>query len=860
MLNRTPAFIRFVLFLMLCSGCVVFGEASQNPQVSLQPIPEWVQLMEWNPKVDHPGETASAGVRYLLYEQQKHPELKESFIHVAMFMQTESGVQDSGNLQVIFNPAYEKLFFHKICIHRDGQTIDKLDLSSLQVIQPETEQNIQLFTGKKTALLFVEDLRIGDVLEYAYTLRGENPATAERFFTSFQTQHGVDVERQRFRVLWPNDNAKLHIRSSNTNVLPQLTRVEGLVDYKWDFENQSAISYEDFVPASYEFYPYVEMSDYENWTAVVNWALPLYQPEPEPLPVDLDTLIKGWMLETKIPQARALKALEFVQDEIRYTSIAMGESAFRPAHPFETFRMRYGDCKGKSVLLCVMLREMGFVAHPALVASGLRQTIASHLPNPHLFDHVIVKMILDNKPVWVDPTMSHQGGDIHNRYLAELAKALVIKEGVADLENVPSVATRSEQYVTTTFELDDYESPSAMTVFSVCTGWEADNLRKHFARTDLQKVSKNYLNYFARFYSGIEQLHPIRIKDDRIANRITTTESYRINNLWLRDDDQMRWEAGFVADNLFEILPEPKVRVRTAPFSLPYPLCREQNIVIYLPDSEWDIPARSRNIDNSAFSFSFHRQLEGNKLTLQQQCETKAAILPAEEVEAYLLDQDELQDLIYCSLFRNDEQTDGAGSAEFVVNGLMVALALFAAIITGIICFGIWILGKKLPARVGKETSVWLDSSPQGLGGWLVLVAIGLCIGLLMQIVSIVQGWEGYFSLRVWQNVAMPGGSGYHPLWGVSLTSELLGGIGLFGLNALLIIMFFAKHRAFPPTYILIRVFALVVAFTSYVLLNQIPEMAEEVDPGDIVRETISAAIWCSYMLRSRRVKATFIN
>ena len=90
-------------------------------------------------------------------------------------------------------------------------------------------------------------------------------------------------------------------------------------------------------------------------------------------------------------------ALAFVQDELRYTGIELGPDSYRPAPPVETFRLRYGDCKAKALLLCTLLREMNLEAYPALVNTSARETVARRLSSPFAFNHVIVKLLLDGK-------------------------------------------------------------------------------------------------------------------------------------------------------------------------------------------------------------------------------------------------------------------------------------------------------------------------------------------------------------------------------------------------------------------------------------------------------------------------------
>src|SRR6185436_3900373 len=98
-------------------------------------------------------------------------------------MENETGVQDSGSLRFSFDPSFEELLLNRVQIHREGKVLERLDRSKIRIIQPEPDLGGHLLTGEQKAVLFVEDLRVGDALEYAYTTRGANPILNGHFST-----------------------------------------------------------------------------------------------------------------------------------------------------------------------------------------------------------------------------------------------------------------------------------------------------------------------------------------------------------------------------------------------------------------------------------------------------------------------------------------------------------------------------------------------------------------------------------------------------------------------------------------------------------------------------------------------------
>jgi hypothetical protein len=837
--------------------CLLVDVSAQPTNVSFLPPPDWVRPIEWSGPAEPKRNEKSEGTRYLLFEHQENHQRREEFARIILLMENESGVQDSGSLRFNFDPSYQELILHRAQIHRGGKLLDRLDKSKVKVIQSEPGLDGHLFTGKQTALLFVEDLRVGDALEYACTTRGSNPILGDHYSTRFVVQSSMPVDHQRMRVVWASAKP-LHLRSHLTDLSPKISPWNGGTEYTWDFTNLTAIAYEDDLPASHEPYPYVELSDFDNWARVVEWALPLYSIENTNMPPELQELIAQWQNRESSDEERARSALQFVQDELRYTGLELGPDSYRPAHPFETFQKRFGDCKGKVSLLCAMLHAMKIEAHPALVNSSVREAITRRLPSPFAFDHVIVKLAVEGRTVWVDPTISHQGGMLWDRHVPPLGKALVIQRGVTSLEDVPTPrGDGAQQQVTSTIRIKDYKSPAAFAVKTTYRASGADNMREEIARTDPQELAKRYLNYYARHYPGVEGALPLEVSDDRKSNVLTVSEHYQIRDLWILDKSSKQWKAEFYAENLQRVLTDPTTRFRTMPLRLSFPLRREQENVVQLPESNWSIPDLEKSLEHEAFTFHYQRKFSGSTVRFQYACETKTNQLPAEKVAGYLAKLEEMEDLLGDSLQRPDDSPRGILDR---MNWLMAVIAVFG--LTATLAGSIWIwrathAPNDIPPPLPGEQLLG------GLGGWLILVGIGLCIGPITRIVGIGQHWEGFFSLPAWQTVAVPGGGQYHPLYAPLLIFEVLGNCLLLGINVLTICLFFAKRAIFPKAYIMLVASNVVFLLIDELVGNRIPLVAAESGPSsfrDLFRGAASALLWSAYMLKSRRVKATFVR
>jgi hypothetical protein len=107
----------------------------------------------------------------------------------------------------------------------------------------------------------------------------------------------------------------------------------------------------------------------------------------------------------------------------------------------------------------------------------------------------------------------------------------------------------------------------------------------------------------------------------------------------------------------------------------------------------------------------------------------------------------------------------------------------------------------------------------------------------------------------------MPQGESCHPLYAPRLMVELLGNILLLGLSVLALGLFFTKRRTFPNVFI-----ALAVSNAAFLILDDvgcalIPALkASAGNHKEAIRAVFYAIIWSAYMVKSQRVKATFIR
>lgn len=177
-----------------------------------------------------------------------------------------------------------------------------------------------------------------------------------------------------------------------------------------------------------------------------------------------------------------LAVLRFVQDEIRYLGIELGRHSHLPNPPARVLERRFGDCKDKSLLLCTALNALGIEAYPALVNTEAGRTLAERQPSPFAFDHVIVRARLDGKVYWLDATVPQQRGPLSGLPSPEYERALVVRQGSGELEEIPLLSSASPTTsVKDVYTVESYDLPVLLEVITTYREADADAARYEMA-------------------------------------------------------------------------------------------------------------------------------------------------------------------------------------------------------------------------------------------------------------------------------------------------------------------------------------------------------------------------------------------
>jgi transglutaminase-like putative cysteine protease len=862
-LFRVAALVAFTTGLAAQEGAAPSAEPAKR-EIAKTPIPDWVVPYEADPQRRPENQSEVGDTYFPLIENQYDVASRTYYYRYLKRLEGESALQDGAQLTFSYDPHYQKFAFHRLLIHRNGEVIDRLAEQEFKVIQREQDHERQLYDDSLSVLALLEDIRSGDVIEYAFSVEGTNPVFDDHFYWTLTTAYSVPVGAVHGALRHPADREVVLARHS-TEVEAEVSESGASKVHRWLIENPKPIPHEGGTPSHYDPWGWVEATSWQDWGEVAAWAEKQYV-IPTDLPAEL--LEESQRLASLDgDEARILGALRFAQDEIRYLGIFDGVHSHKP-YPIETIvKRRFGDCKDKTLLLVSMLRHLGFEAWPALVHTDYGKAIGEWSASPHAFNHLVTVVKNGSQLHWLDPTASYQRGPLETLFFPDYGESLILR-GNPDKSTVLTKVTPQGYdtvgtLVTETFRLPDYRGPATLEVETVYHGDDADSIRSYFASMAKSEVQRKYVNYYSASFDGIEASRDFTMEDDEAANVVTVRESYRIAQIWEENSSNPdQFEADFPSKYAYERLWIPGTQKRTMPYSIAHPINLLHRIAIHLPDPMNEKP-KDLSIRDGAFHFDYQERCAGKITEVEFAYKSIQEEIAAERIPEYLKNVRKAEDHTNYPLWISRALHEGKQSSQAVGTAgdwepawPVIVMAVFGLMGSMLFCVIAFIWKPKWKTRRPFRPHL------SGIDGWLILVAFGTCLDPLVLIGQIFMALKDT-DLTNWQRVASVEGEAYHVFWAPILLIETMITAGALPFSVFLLIQFFRKHYTYPFYRILFQG-VLTISQCIFLLMMMRIDSIDRAVLGTTAATVVVAlgffVGWTAYFLTSERVASTFRN
>lgn len=824
----------FLFFLFILILFEEFESTAQSTNVKQRAQNTWVEKIGFDEKAIPPSGQESS-YYYLLIDEQENVSLQESFVHYAYKILTNEGLQQMSDLSFEFDPSYEQLILHTVVLHRNGTVLNQLP-KEIRTLQREQSMDRFLYDGTLTAIINLSDVHVGDIIEYSFTRKGYNPIYDNYFSRRINFNFNVAFEKYFQRLIAPV-TLDLSFKYINTSIEPVVEKENHNISYTWEANHVSGVLYDNHEPDWYYSNQCVYISNFKTWGEVAKWAAKRYSVNEQDKQEVANEFIQKFKGSSQ--EEYALAAIQFVQDEIRYLGFESGLNSHLPHPPFQVYQQRFGDCKDKSLLLSTLLTARGIESYPVLVNTVFRHKIVEQLPSTNSFNHCVVQLKLNDHTVYVDPTISSQGGELDHYYFPPYGKGLVIHSQTSNLTDLPEPMSSSISE-TQIFDLASIGGEGMLKIETSYTGSEADNQRSYFANNNLESIQKDYLTFYGNLYPDIQKFESIQFEDNRKVNVFKVKEKYKIPTFWRPYKNQEgKIYCEFYPQALETYFNITKSAQRIAPYRLTYPLDYSHKIYVQLPE-EWNVTTDQVAIENKYYKYDFEVSYNNKNLSILTHYVTKQESIPVEDFSKFVDDHGKMMNNL--SYMLSYDQTLVQKTSD-KLPGIVVSIL---ALVAGVYLI-IWLYFNYNPKPHYPETS----GIP--IGGWLILVGLGIVISPLKnlyELLTVDNLLNGESWLAMWYNKSY----GYF----IFLLIEHIYNIVYLMLSIVVLILFFQRRTSVPKLISILYAVPSVVIIIDNLVAQQI-NPNQEWDTKGIFRAIAAAVIWIPYFSMSTRVKKTFV-
>ena len=316
-------------------------------------------------------------------------------LDVQIKVNSESGVQALGQVKIGYSALSDKLDVVYVRVRKpDGSVVEAQE----SAVQDLTTPNAPVYTDYHEKHVSVPSLRPGDVLEYEVVRTIVDPLAPNQFWTNFTFAETGAVLDEQLEINVPKAR---HIKlKTRPGYDPKVSDEGDRRVYRWTHSHKPSGERRK-PPNIVDQVPSVQLTTFESWDAVGAWYAFLERERRQPN--DAVKAKAAELVQGKTDDLEKVKALyDYVSRNVRYVSLSFGLGRIQPHAASEVLANGYGDCKDKNTLLAALLQSQGIESSSVLI--GVQRKLDPDVPSPAQFDHVITRVPIGGKDVWLDST------------------------------------------------------------------------------------------------------------------------------------------------------------------------------------------------------------------------------------------------------------------------------------------------------------------------------------------------------------------------------------------------------------------------------------------------------------------------
>ncbi len=392
-------------------------------------------------------------------------------------------------------------------------------------IEGERNDNQVVFTN----------LEAGDVIVFKYRLQNfVYGRFAKEYWDKYYFGGQIYTARTHYSLLLPN-NQPVHYIFTNTTLKPTITEVEGFKQYTWEMVKPEPLKDEPLMPNNCDIGTVLHISTLSSWQDIASWYTDIINNRTEE-DFEITALFNTLFPEkqkTKLSQFKQAQLIyNYIEKNIRYSSVSFRQSAFVPQRASVTLNTRLGDCKDLSNLFVTLCRMANIECQMVLVDT--RNNGAKDLILPSVeFNHCIVKARLDNKDYYIELTDNYLPfTSLPNSLPGALILEIPVKKSTAISDLKPLAdANRTKDIIKRIIDIKPIDKDLATTVTTVKYGHFSGDIRETYASLSYDKQVTEMEKSVASSYKNNIKIEKLSFTDlDQLNDSVKYVYSVKVKN------------------------------------------------------------------------------------------------------------------------------------------------------------------------------------------------------------------------------------------------------------------------------------------------------------------------------------------
>ncbi|MEO8117180.1 MAG: DUF3857 domain-containing protein, partial [Bacteroidota bacterium] len=379
------------------------------------------------------------------------------------------------------------------------------------------------------------NLEAGDIIVIKYRLQSYVYGRfANDFWDKYYFGGQIYSALTKYNLLIPASQ-KINYIFTNSTLQPVVKDVEDFKLYSWISSKPEPLKDEPLMPINVDAGNVLHLSTVSSWKDIADWYSDISNNKSEE---DFEILALYKKLfpdpDKKMTQFQKAKIIyDYIESNIRYSSVSFRQSAFVPQRASATLTSRLGDCKDLSNLFVTLAHKAGINAQMVLVDTRDNGQKDILLPSVE-FNHCIAKAMLDNESYYIELTDNYLPftalpNDLNGALALEIPRKSVNEK--AELINLKTTNKLKDVIIRNIDILPSDNGNLNVTVNTIMYGAFSSTIRENYISLDNEKQKLDMEKSVARSYKNNVTMEKVSFHSlDELNDSVTYSYNYKVKD------------------------------------------------------------------------------------------------------------------------------------------------------------------------------------------------------------------------------------------------------------------------------------------------------------------------------------------